>query len=153
MKLKLNPSEKFHTSDSLNGTTLYYPCLHSVSFICNKYLTNIKYSDTIILYYQNCLILIDFAKAFLAMQQTHFKIIEDTTIVNLLTNFNPIIHVSIMNTQTEKCMNSHKVNTWKENRDGEKRGGKKTAEFISSYKSLKIFPPSQIYSLKNERDV
>lgn len=36
----------------------------------------------------------------------------------------------------------------KEERDGERRGGKKTAEFLSSYKSLKFFPPSKIYSLK-----
>lgn len=41
-KLKLDLLEKFHSSDSLKGTTLYYSSLYSVSFICNRYSTSIQ---------------------------------------------------------------------------------------------------------------
>lgn len=42
----------------------------------------------------------------------------------------------------------YKTNIWKEEMDEDKGGDKKTAEFISCYKSLNIFPLSHIYSLK-----
>lgn len=43
----------------------------------------------------------------------------------------------------------YKINSWKEERYGKRSGIKKTAEFTSFCKSLKMFPPSHIYSLKN----
>ena len=52
--------------------------------------------------------------------------------VNKLYLKNPCFHNEY--THREKCMNSYKVNTWKVERDGERRAGKKTAEFISFYK-------------------
>lgn len=70
-------------------------------------------------------------------------------IVNFQTIFIPIIHVFIMNTLRRMCEFWHKTNIWKEDMDEEGRGGKKTAESISFHKSLNIFPPSHIYSLKN----
>lgn len=54
-----------------------------------------------------------------------------------------------MNTQRRMYELWYKTNMWKEEMDEERRGGKKTAEFISPYKSLNIFPPSHIYSLKS----